>query len=102
MMSEVSIPPAPISPLGGLGGGELGGAETAGRTLDDGLEVEVPSLQLQDVEGRIHKYEGPLSRKIKKAKLKHGWKKRWFRVSPGKNIKKLKLTVKKKMQLQGT
>ena len=45
--------------------------------------VERPSLQLSDVEGRIHKYEGVLSRKTKKAKLKNGWKKRWFRVTPG-------------------
>ena len=52
------------------------------RDLDE-REVEVPSLQLQDVEGRIHKYEGPLNRRTKKAKLKHGWKKRWFRVTPG-------------------
>jgi hypothetical protein len=41
------------------------------------------SLQLQNVEGRIHKYEGMLSRKTKKSKLKNGWKKRWFRVTPG-------------------
>lgn len=46
--------------------------------------LERPSLQLQDVEGRIHKYEGMLSRKTKKAKLKNGWKRRWFRVIPGK------------------
>lgn len=43
-----------------------------------------PSLQLHDVEGRIHKYGGMLSRKTKN-KIKNGWKKRWFRVIPGKN-----------------
>lgn len=44
-----------------------------------------PSLQLHDVEGRIHKYGGMLSRKTKKNKIKNGWKRRWFRVIPGKN-----------------
>lgn len=48
--------------------------------------VERPSLQLQDIEGRIHKYEGLLSRKTKKVKLKNGWKRRWFRVSPGRLV----------------
>lgn len=48
-----------------------------------GDTVEQPTLQLQDVEGRIHSYEGVLSRKTKKAKLKNGWKRRWFRVIPG-------------------
>lgn len=52
---------------------------------DAGATLERPSLQLQDVEGRVHKYEGLLSRKTKKAKLKNSWKKRWFRVIPGKN-----------------
>lgn len=50
--------------------------------------LERPSLQLQDVEGRIHKYEGMLSRmrktKLRRTKLKSGWKRRWFRVIPGK------------------
>ncbi len=78
-MSAVLVPPPPPPPVSPLR--EEPGAETR-RSLDE-LEVEVPSLQLHDVEGRIHKYEGPLSRKIKKAKLKHGWKKRWFRVIPG-------------------
>ena len=45
--------------------------------------LDRPSLQLQDVEGRIHKYEGLLSKKTKKMKLKGGWKKRWFRVIRG-------------------
>lgn len=45
--------------------------------------LERPSLQLEDVEGRIHKYEGLLSRKKKKTKLKRGWKRHWFRVTPG-------------------
>lgn len=54
------------------------------RGLPGEATLERPSLRLQDVEGRIHMYEGLLSRKIKKAKLKHDWKKRWFRVIPGK------------------
>ena len=54
-----------------------------GRSSADTLEQ--PTLQLQDVEGRIHIYEGVLSRKTKKAKLKNGWKRRWFRVIPGEN-----------------
>ena len=57
-------------------------AEMGSRPEED-LEVEAPSLQLQDVEGRIHQYEGLLSRRTRKAKLKR-WKKRWFRVAPGK------------------
>lgn len=58
-----------------------------GRVSREEATLDRPSLQLQDVEGRIHKYEGLLSRKTKKAKLKSGWKKRWFRVIPGKRLK---------------
>lgn len=57
------------------------------RVEDDPVEMapqlEQPSLQLEDVEGRIHLYEGPLSRKVKKAKLKNCRKKRWFSINPG-------------------
>ena len=78
MDAAVLPPPTPVSPLR-----EDESAAAGTRSPDDELEVEVPSLQLHDVEGRIHKYEGPLSRRTKKAKLKHDWKKRWFRVTPG-------------------
>ena len=51
----------------------------------DSESLARPSLQLHDVEGRIHKYGGMLSRKTKKNKIKNGWKRRWFSVIPGKN-----------------
>lgn len=57
--------------------------ESSASASEAELLVERPSLQLQDLEGRIHKYEGLLSRKTKKATLKNGWKKRWFKVAPG-------------------
>lgn len=66
--------------------GEHGPVEPLGRLEQHSLELERPSLQLQDVEGRIHKYEGILCRKTKRAKLKSGWKRRWFRVIPGKEV----------------
>jgi len=47
-------------------------------------ELVEPSLRLQDVEGHVHMYEGPLWRKVKKSNLKNH-RKSWFRVSQGKN-----------------
>ena len=35
----------------------------------------------EPLEGRIHSCEGPLARKTTKVKK---WKKRWFRIAPGK------------------
>lgn len=67
------------------------GESVDGLANSEEATLERPSLQLQDVEGRIHRYEGLLSRKTKKAKLKSGWKKRWFRVSPGKACERCKL-----------
>ena len=73
-----------------LGQGERSGGGGELQHLQ-GASVERPSLQLRDVEGRIHKYEGALCRKSrsKKPKLKKNsaWKRRWFRVSPGQRIR---------------
>ncbi len=46
--------------------------------------LDQPTLRLQDLDGHIHVYEGPLSRKVKRAKLKSHKKKRWFSINPGK------------------
>ena len=47
-------------------------------------EMVAPSLGLEELEGRIHSYEGPLEyRALGKLGALKGWKKRWFRISPG-------------------
>ena len=47
-------------------------------------EMVVPSLGLEELEGRIHSYEGPLEyRALGKLGALKGWKKRWFRIAAG-------------------
>ena len=50
-------------------------------------EMVAPSLGIEELEGRIHPYEGPLEYKaVGGLGALKGWKKRWFRVAGGEQI----------------
>lgn len=58
--------------------------DTGRHSSSEPEDMVAPSLGLEELEGRIHSYEGPLEyRALGKLGALKGWKKRWFRIRAG-------------------